>query len=274
MHKTNSHVLGSGTLQHRHTVRHPLIRTPNDVYAVSPTEFYVTNDHRYYEGLWRHVEDMWPGAAWSELVRATIVVPEGGSGDVVEAEVALDKLHNPNGLGHGRTADEILLASAVGGTVRLARAVVAPAEVGGEASQRKEIVVDDIIDMDSSLDNPSWYADPYADADADADGGGDDASAFVLGGLTRAVDIGKTGADPEGKEGVLVWYVKPPGVPTGGSKWNKTLLWQDDGSNIRNVATAVLVGIDPAKEGGRKKAWLFVTGFSSESTVAVKVDLP
>lgn len=211
----------------------------------------MTNDHHYYGGLWRAVEDVWPGATWSTVIHATAA--ENGS---VEANVAADKLHNPNGLGHGRTKDEILLASASGGYVQLGRAAE-----GGST-----IVLDGgIIDLESTIDNPSWYSDPYASEDAG------DASGFVLGGLARAVDLPRTSRDPLGREGVLVWYVKPG--KDGEGEWEKKLLWQDDGSNIRNVATAVLVGIDPQEEGGKKRAWLFVTGFSSENTVAVKVDL-
>lgn len=90
-------------------------------------------------------------------------------------------------------------------------------------------------------------------------------------GLTRGIDLGKVGQDPSGKEGVMVWYVTPNENTT--DTWDKRLLWQDDGSNIRNAATAVLVGIDPKKEDGKKRAWLFVTGFSSENAVAVKIDL-
>lgn len=220
------------------------------MYAVSPTEVYVTNDHHYYDGLLRTIEDMWPRALWSNVIHATVA----GNG-FVEANVAIDKLHNPNGLGHGRSEDEILLASAAGGYVQLGR----PAEGG------RTVVLEDIIDLESTIDNPSWYSDPYAGGDAG------DASGFVLGGLTRGVDLARTGQDPKGREGVMVWYVKP--VEDDKEKWEKRLLWQDDGSNIRNVATAVLVGIDPKKEGGKKKAWLFVTGFSSENAVAVKVDL-
>lgn len=223
------------------------------MYAVSPTEIYVTNDHRYYDGLWRTLEDMWPGAMWSDVIHATLSAADGS----VEARVAVDKLHNPNGLGHGRDADEILLASAVGGYVQLGRR---SADGGGST-----IVLDDVIDLESAVDNPSWYADPYAGAAGDASG-------FVFGGITRAIDIAKTGGDPEGKEGVMVWHVKPSNESEAG-KWEKTLLWQDDGSNIRNAATAVLVGIDPQQEGGKKRGWLFVTGFSSENAVAVKVDL-
>lgn len=69
----------------------------------------------------------------------------------------------------------------------------------------------------------------------------------------------------------MVWYVTPSANTTG--SWDTKLLWEDDGSNIRNSATALLVAIDPEKEDGKKKAWLFVTGFSSENAVAVKVDL-
>lgn len=69
----------------------------------------------------------------------------------------------------------------------------------------------------------------------------------------------------------MIWYIKPSKNTTG--TWDTSLLWEDDGSTIRNTAAAVLVGIDPEKEDGKKRAWLFVTGFSSENAVAVKVDL-
>lgn len=232
------------------SISHPLIKTPNDLYAVSPTEVYVTNDHYYFEGLWRTAEDLWPGAKWSNVIHAT--VSEDGS---VEAELALEKLRAPNGLAHGRTEDEILLASATGGNFWIANLQKEP----------KAIVLRENIDMDSTLDNPSWFSDPYAD---EATG---DSSGFVLGGLTRAIDLPKNGHDPEGRQGVMVWHVTANKTEPG--KWEKKLLWQDDGTKIRNAATAVLVGIDPKKEGGKKKAWLFVTGFTSENTVAVKVSL-
>lgn len=244
------HKLGSNTVKHVRTISHPFIKTPNDLYAVSPKEIYVTNDHYYFDGFLRQVEDMWPGAKWSNLIHAT--VSEDGS---VEAEAAVEKLHGPNGLAHGRSKDEILLASAPGGHFWIA-------DLQKEASK---VVLKENILLDSTIDNPSWYSDAYAD---DASG---DSSGFVLGGLTRAIDLAKVGSDPKGREGVMVWHVAPDKNATG--QWEKKLLWQDDGSKIRNAATAVLVGIDPKKEGGKKKAWLFVTGFSSENTVAVKVSL-
>ncbi|KAJ4424443.1 hypothetical protein N0V82_000965 [Gnomoniopsis sp. IMI 355080] len=244
------HKLGSSTIKHVRSISHPLIKTPNDVYAVSPTEVYVTNDHYYFEGHWRTVEDVWPGAKWSNVIHAK--VSEDGS---VEAEPALEKLHNPNGLGHGRTEDEILLASATGGNFWIAKLQEEP----------KAIILNENIDMESTLDNPSWFSDPFADEDTG------DSSGFVLGGLMRAVDLPKNGHDPEGRQGVMVWHVTANKTEPG--KWEKKLMWKDDGSKIRNAATAVLVGIDPKKEGGKKKAWLFVTGFSSENTVAVKVSL-
>lgn len=245
------HVLGSNTAKYVHTIRHPLIRTPNDVYGISKDEIFVTNDHHYFGGHMREIELVWPGATWSNVIHATI----SGNGSV-EATVALDKLHNPNGLGHGRKDDEILVVSAVGGNMWL----------GSLAENKKSIVLKGNVDFESVIDNPTWFTDTYADK---ATG---DASGFVLAGLTRGIDVSKVGRDPSGREGVMVWYVKPnENAP---EKWEKKLLWQDDGSNIRNTATAVLVGIDPKKEDGKKKAWLFVTGFTSESTVAVKVELP
>lgn len=244
------HKLGSDTVRHVQSVVHPLIRTPNDVYAVSPKEMYVTNDHHHYEGYLRMLEDIWSGATWSNVIHATIT----GNGSI-EADVAVDKLHSANGIAHGRNKDEILIASAAGGNFWIANLETDP----------RAIALQENIDLDSSIDNPSWFSDSYAD---DATG---DSSGFVLGGLLRGIDLAKTSHDPQGREGVIVWLVTPSKKETG--KWEKRLLWQDDGTKIRNAATAVLVGIDPKKEGGKKKAWLFSTGFSSENTVAVKVDL-
>lgn len=244
------HNLGSDTVRHINTIVHPLIKTPNDILAVSPTEIYVTNDHYYFEGYMRILEDLWPGATWSSVIHATVAAD--GS---VNAEVAVDKVRNPNGFGHGRTKDEILLGSATGGNIWIAH----------PHKTNKTLALEERIELDSCIDNPSWFADPYAD---DVKG---DASGFVLGGLTRAIKLSETGQDPQGREGVMVWYVTPSKTESG--KWDTKLLWEDDGSKIRNAATAVLVGIDPKEEDGQKKAWLFVTGFSSEHTVAVKVNL-
>lgn len=94
---------------------------------------------------------------------------------------------------------------------------------------------------------------------------------FSVPGLTRGINLSKARQDPLGKEGVMIWYITSSKNTTG--TWETRLLWEDDGSNIRNAAAAVLVGIDPKKEDGKKRAWLFVTGFSSENAVAVKVDL-
>lgn len=244
------HVLGSDAARHVRTIAHPAIRTPNDLFAVSPTSVYVTNDHHYREGRLRMLEDVFPGAAWSDVVHATVAAD-----GTVEAAVVVDQFRNPNGVGHGRAADEILLASCMGGSVR----------VGTVDAASGALAFHDTVEFDSAIDNPSWFADAYADEAAG------DASGLVMAGLTRAVDVTKTGHDPLGREGVLVWYATPGKDGAGG--WDTRLLWQDDGSNIRNAATAVLVGIDPAQEGGAKRGWLFVSGFSSANAVAVKVDL-
>lgn len=244
------HTIGGATVKHVRTISHPLIKTPNDIFAVSQNELYVTNDHYYYDGSMRQIEDMWPGAAWSNVIRAAV----SGDGEL-EASVALDKLHNPNGMGHGRSADEILVTSAVGGYMWVGK-------LG--SSEAKPIDVAEIIDLDATTDNPSYYSDPYAST-------GDDVSGFVLPGLSRAVNLARHGHEPEGREGAMAWHITPSRNVTGA--WDKKLLWEDDGSLVRNAAATVLVGIDPKKEGGKKKAWLYITGFSSENVAAVKVDL-
>lgn len=121
----------------------------------------------------------------------------------------------------------------------------------------------DDISVDSIIDNPSYYEDPYRTVD-------DDASGYVLAGLRRAIDLPRTHHDPTATEGVIVWYVKRNKDGTG---WEKRVLFEDDGSSIRTASAAVLVPINPAKGAAKKEAWLFVTGFISKNVIAVKVQL-
>lgn len=50
-------VTPEGTLSHLETIEHPLMIAPNDVAAVGPRSFYVTNDHGYPSGLMRTIEE-------------------------------------------------------------------------------------------------------------------------------------------------------------------------------------------------------------------------
>ena len=118
----------------------------------------------------------------------------------------------------------------------------------------------------STLDNPSYYSDPY--------GSNNDSSGYVLAGLGRAIDLKKNTPNPHGVDPVMVWFVQPnKNAEKDGKKWTTRLIFQDDGKTIRSASAAVLVGIDPKDNGGKKQAWLFVTGFLSHSMVATRIDL-
>lgn len=250
------HVLGSYTIKHLRTVIHPLIKTPNDIFIKDPQSFYVTNDHYYPDGMRRLLEDVWPGTTWTDTIHVRVeelsaLAPTDG----IKAEVALSGLHNNNGLGH-RHPGEILVCNTAGGELH----------IGQLSSDPKNVTISlaESIQVDSYVDNPSWFEDPYRSE-------AEDASGFILPGVTRPVLILKQGHDSSSHISSIVWYVKP--VPGSSGKYEKRVLFEDDGSRISSAAAAVLVAIDPAKENGKRKAWLFITGFMSKSVVAVKVDL-
>ncbi|PYI10461.1 serum paraoxonase/arylesterase family protein [Aspergillus sclerotiicarbonarius CBS 121057] len=245
------HVLNSGTIRHLRSIRHPLVTTPNDIYAVSPHSFYVTNDHLYREGYKRLVENLLPVAKWSTVIHVQLdsLAPSPAESGV-DAMVAVEGLWNSNGLGHGPSQEEVLLTSAMGGYLWRMR-----------PNDNRTLSLVDEFAFDSTIDNPSYYQDPYRTAD-------DDASGYVLGGLLRAVELDKTRTQPEATDGVMVWYLRRhPGT----MEWEKRLIFEDDGSRIRSASTALLVPKDSVA--GEKKAWLFVTGFFSEAMIAVEVTL-
>ncbi|KAL1851830.1 hypothetical protein Plec18167_009469 [Paecilomyces lecythidis] len=260
------HVFGSKSIRHVRSIWHPLIKTPNDIYAESSTSFYITNDHFYRDGFLREVEDVLPLAKWSSTIHVQIKheTAPGQSNDPipdVKAGVALRGIFNNNGLGHGQTHDECLVTSAAGGLLYL-----------GQASNG-QITIREVIALDSVVDNPSYFSDPFVS------NGNSNASGYIVPGLPRAIDLPFHKKDPSAHDGALVWHVKPPSGITSnssmssGTGWEKRVLFEDDGSSIRTASAAVLVPIDPIRERGRKKGWLFVTGFLSENAIAVKVDL-
>ncbi|KAJ5198369.1 uncharacterized protein N7498_007486 [Penicillium cinerascens] len=242
------HVLKSKTIQHVRSIQHPLIETPNDVYADSPNSVYITNDHFYREGPMRLVEDLWPSAKWSTVVHVQITDLKAKDSAGLDASVAHSGLWNNNGLGHGRTDDEIVISSAIGGELYVSK-----------RHANNTISIKSTIPFDTVTDNPSYYADPYR---TDAH----DASGYVVAGVSQGIYLAKTARDPDATDPCQVWYARP----TAGG-WEKKLLFEDDGSRIRSASAAVLVPIEPKM--GQKKAWLFVTGFLSEKMIAVKVDL-
>ncbi|KAH7324855.1 serum paraoxonase/arylesterase family protein [Stachybotrys elegans] len=258
------HIIGSNEARHVRSVSHPLLTLPNDVLATSPTSFHVTIDHYYTYGIMRLIEDLFPRARWSYILHVdcsgvAAALPEADT--ECTATVALTGIQNNNGLGHGRTPDEILIGCAVSGRMYVGRLK----ELGGSI----EIV--DMVQYPANIDNPSYFHDPYANSTFDASG--------VLNvGLYKALTLPQTSADPEGKEGSMAWLLRP-NSSTGSllgsslSSWETGLLFEDEGDRMRFASGGALVAIDPAKEAGQRKAWLFMAGALAPSVFAVKVDL-
>ncbi|KAK5656871.1 hypothetical protein OQA88_4420 [Cercophora sp. LCS_1] len=260
------HVLGSSFVRHIRSVWHPLIRTPNDVFASSPTSIYVSNDHYYRDhGIMRTLEDFWFHAKWTDTVHVEVDLKvTGDSAAGVQGNVALSNFHNNNGLGHGRSADEILIASCTSGEMHIGKV--------SEDQRNGNITLVDVVGVDAIVDNPTYFDDPYAKST------GDNRSGFLLPGLAKALELAGTHREPDATNSVIVYFVRPnQGKPGSATTWEKRVLFEDDGKRIRSASGSVLVAIDPESEperaSGARKGWLFVTGFQSKNVIAVKVDL-
>ena len=57
LHTIEVFLLMNGKMAHQKTLHDPVVRSPNDIVAVGPDKFYVTNDHKYTSGLMRTLED-------------------------------------------------------------------------------------------------------------------------------------------------------------------------------------------------------------------------
>lgn len=248
-----------------------MLRTPNDVFLKSVTEIYVTNDHRHREGPSRLLEEVAYGSMGqsTDLVyirldtkpHLTTVVTKDHADDTegVTAKVA-NIIDMNNGVGHGKTPSEIMIARASSGQLLLGHV---------DGVQPPKVDIDEIIQLDSTLDTPSYFSDPYAVET------GRDASGYVVAGLARAITFPVAGkAIP-----VTIWLVQPnQGLDPARSgshidKWTRKVIFQDGGQTMRTASTAVMVAIDPSVNDGKKQAHLFITGPLSDGIVVAKVDI-
>lgn len=96
-----------GSLTHARTVTHALFVSPNDVAAVGPSSFYLSNDHGHAGGWLRALEDLAP------LYAGTVVyVDERG-----DARVVHEGTRYANGIATSRDGRVLYLAETTEGTV-------------------------------------------------------------------------------------------------------------------------------------------------------------
>lgn len=219
----------------------------------------------------RVVEDLgWRGVAgWSDTQHVSIDTIEKRHGNAtsgVSVTTALKGLHNNNGLGRGESEDIVLIGSAASGELTRAKRNL-------DSSEDAALQVLEHIQLETTMDNPSYFHDKYATT-------GNDASGYIVAGLSRAADIHDDVVHSRPMP-VTVWHVQRNAtiVARGGplmrgeDPWVKKVIFQDDGREVSAAATAVMLGVNPKETGGKKKGWLFITGFLSDNVVATLVDL-
>ena len=158
-------------------------------------------------------------------------------------------IQNPNGLGHGKEENDILIARAAAGILEIAHLAEPFVDPVPQFTQS--------IQFNNTLDNPSYFRDPYAKET------GRDASGYVMAGLTVASKFPNPKCDPS----IAVL------VPQDELQSRGKILFLDDGKTVSTASTTVLVAIDPKKNKGKKQARLFVTGPMSTGVASMKVDL-
>ena len=267
------HTVGTLEVRHQRSIVDPLIRTPNDIFAVDDKTFYVTNDHWYREGAGRLLayaghEDF---GAWSDIIHVSISDP--ASKDAMAgftASVALENINNPNGLGHGRSHEEIFLGRAGSGIIHSMKPnAIDPRRLNYSDTEGGRTA--STIQLPTTVDNPSYFHDPFAKST------GRDASGLVAAGLSFAIGFPDVEPHPS-----AVWLVESPrpNNQRGGkllaplSEFQPPrLLFHDDGEVMNTAATGVLVAIPPESNGGKKQAYLFIAGPLADGVVKTKVDL-
>jgi arylesterase/paraoxonase len=100
--------VGADRLAHRMTLADPLLVAPNDLVAVTPTQVYVTNDHRHPGGWLRTVEDYFR-RPWADVVLW----------DGHRFREAAGGIRLANGINVSADGRTLYVAATIGGTIRV-----------------------------------------------------------------------------------------------------------------------------------------------------------
>lgn len=125
-------------LYHTKSISDPLLVSPNDIVAVGPDRFYVTNDHHYASGFMRTVED------YLKLRLSNIVYYDG-----VRFTEAADGIGFANGINVSGDGKTLYVCATTEGSVLLYRRESS----SGELTFQKKIELDtgvDNIEIDAS----------------------------------------------------------------------------------------------------------------------------
>lgn len=114
-HLSDDHVIElfdyrQGKLHHQRTIRDDLLLSPNDLLAVGPESFYVTNDHGSTTAFGKTLED------YLRLPRGNVVYFDG-----TQASVAAKRIRYANGIGSSGDGATVYVASTTGFRIRVYR---------------------------------------------------------------------------------------------------------------------------------------------------------
>ncbi|GAA6022443.1 hypothetical protein JCM10207_004393 [Rhodosporidiobolus poonsookiae] len=199
--------LGSEEARWVRTIEHELVRTPNNMAAVSETGVYITNDHRY-KVHWSRKWEKWYSVP-SDIVYCDFSSP------TTHCKVAADNVVYPNGITKG-AGDTLYSASTLGAHVKV-----------------WSINADDTLSLVQTLSLARPFDNLHYDAPTNT------VYAMALAKMLDFGEVGKTGGLSGATSAVEVWRVrKAEGAERkGGKKYTAELAFADTGA-IVSASTA------------------------------------
>ncbi|KAF9906393.1 Serum paraoxonase/arylesterase 2 [Linnemannia zychae] len=193
--------IGDKVVQYKETIRHELIHTPNDILAMGPRSFYVSNDHKYKSGTNREFEEL----LRRPLSNVIFHSPEG-------THIAYENVVSANGITSNTDRSLIYLSGCHGAGVHVLR-----------PTADNKLVEEDYIKLDFYNDNPSY--EPESD------------SVFVTGHvkpLTLTLGLKKKGVQLDGPSRIVKISRDEDG-------WHKVeTVLEDDGTLISTGTVAAV----------------------------------
>ncbi len=133
--------LKDGTLIHRKTISDPMLVSPNDLVAVGPDQFYVTNDHKYVSGVKKVLEE------YLKLKVANVVYYNGTGFSEAASGVGY-----ANGINSSHDGKTIYLAATVGRSLHIFDRNIKSGKLELKNSLKLKTGLDNIeMDKDGSL---------------------------------------------------------------------------------------------------------------------------